>query len=196
MKTRLCLLAGTALAIALLASPAAATITVPYPPLCSVEPVLVGDSNGMQIGDGFKVTVRDVTGATMAGVVVHLAFAGTTRPYNAQVAPAQAQCPDIANVTNGLGNVVFQARFGGYANAPAIQVIADGFLLKTVPARSTDLDADGATTVADFSRFRINFLTNPAAQETDYDETGLTDLGDFAIFRTVYLNDIPGVPCP
>lgn len=132
----------------------------------------------------------------MAGSAVKLVFAGTTRAYNAQVPPAQAACPSIINVTDVFGNVVFQARFGGYANGPAIQVIADGFLLRTVLARSTDLDADGATTVADFNHFRTNFLTNPAAQETDYDETGVTDLGDFAIFRQVFLNDVPGVLCP
>jgi len=178
----------------LVAAPAAAG--VPDPGASSVEPVLVGDSNGMQIGNGFVVVVRDVLGAPLGGVTVQLIFAGTTRPYTTQVAPATTVCPYIKGATDATGTVVFRARFGGYANGPAIEVRANGVLLSTVPARSTDLDADGATAAFDFVHFRNNFLNNPAAPETDYNEDGITDPFDFNVFRSVFLNDVPGILCP
>lgn len=181
-------------ALLLVVSPAMAG--VPSPPNCSVDPVLVGDSNGMQIGAGFRVTVRDIVGNPVAGSSVTLGFFGTTRPYTVQVAPAAVTCPFIVKSTDAAGHVVFQARFGGFANAPAINVQADGINLKVVPARSTDLDANGATDAFDFVHFRNNFLNSPAAPETDYNQDGVTDPFDFNIFRSVFLNDIPGTLCP
>jgi hypothetical protein len=158
--------------------------------------VIVGDSNGMQVLGGYRVLVRDAVGNPIGGVDVELRFAGTVRPYTSQVPPANVTCPQIVSFTNPLGEVVFAPRFGGYANAPAIQVVSAGVILKTVLARSTDLNADGATNIIDLNLFRANFVNNPAAQETDFDQTGLTDLGDFNIFRQVYLNDLPGALCP
>ena len=185
------------LVAATLASPALATTVVPDASKSSVEPVLVGDSNGMQIGDGFRVSVRDFSGSSMVNSVVTLQFSGTSaRPYTSQVSPAQVSCPSIRNITGVTGDVVFRARFGGFANTPAIVVRADGVLLATVLARSTDLDADGATGIQDLSLFRFNFLHAPDAKETDYDESGSTDIGDFSIFRQVFLNDLPGTTCP
>jgi hypothetical protein len=178
----------------LLASPAFAA--VPAPPVCSVDPVLVGDSNGMQILTGFRVTIRDAASNPIAGSIVTLSFAGVPRPYTLQVPPAAVTCPTIVGTTDALGQFTFRPRFGGFANAPAVLVSADGINLVVVPARSTDINGDGATNVADFNIFRFNYLHNPAAQETDFDQTGATDIGDFNIFRQVFLNDNPGVPCP
>ena len=172
---------------------------VPSPPNSVVEPVLVGNSNGALIGDGFRVTVRDINNTPVPGATVDLVFAGTVRPYTAQVPPATSGCPAapvIRKVADAAGNVMFQARFGGYVNAPAIQVRADGVLLSQVQARSTDIDVDGTTAVGDFNLFRINFLFNPPATETDYNEDGMTLVGDFDIFRKVFLNEVPGTLCP
>lgn len=177
----------------------AANANVPSPPNSTFEPVLVGDSNGALIGDGFRVTVRDIANVPVGGSVVDLLFAGAVRPYTAQVPPSGSLCPaapGIRQAANAAGNAVFQPRFGGFANAPAIQVRADGVLLGQVMARSTDIDVDGATAVGDFNLFRINFLFNPGALETDYNEDGATLVGDFDIFRKVFLNDVPGTPCP
>lgn len=172
---------------------------IPSPPNSSVEPILVGDSNGGLIGDGFRVAVRDAANVPVGGSTVDLLFAGATRPYTVQVAPAGSLCPaapGIRKIADAAGNVMFQARFGGFANAMAIQVRADGVLLRNVFARSTDINVDGATAVGDFNLFRVNFLFNPAAMETDYNEDGITAVGDFDIFRKVFLNDVPGTPCP
>src|SRR5262245_9369932 len=149
---------AAALAASLLASPVSATTVVPDPAHSSVEPVLVGDSNGMQIGDGFRVTVRDLQNVPMANVVVALQFAGSgARAYASQVSPAQASCPSILSIANAVGEVAFRARFGGFANTPAVVVRADGVRLATVLARSTDLDADGVTGLSDLGIFRQNF---------------------------------------
>jgi hypothetical protein len=173
-----------------------AIAAVPAPPNCSVEPVLVGDSNGALIGDGFRVTVRDAAFIPIGGSSVVLHFAGTVRPYLQQVPPANVTCPTIVMQTNAIGEAVFQARFGGFANAPAIGVFADGVFLTTVLARSTDINADGKTDAFDFALFRNNFLNNPGAPETDYNEDGVTNPFDLNIFRMVFLNDIPGTLCP
>lgn len=183
-----------AFAALVLASPSLAA--VPDPVKSTTELTLVGDSNGMLIGDGYRVTVRDINNIPIAASNVQLIFAGTVRPYTAQVAPAVVACPIISKFTDAAGNVMFQARFGGFANAAAVQVRADGVVLAAVRARSTDLNADGTTSGFDLSTFRFNFLNNPAAPETDYNEDGITSNPDFNIFRTVFLNDIPGVPCP
>src|SRR5262245_30890391 len=74
-----------------LPSPSAAA--VPSAANSSVEPVLVGDSNGALIGDGFRVTVRDAANNPVGGSLVDLLFAGTVRPYKPQVAPAFSLCP-------------------------------------------------------------------------------------------------------
>jgi len=177
----------------------AGNAAVPSPPNSVVEPVLVGNSNGTLIGDGFRVTVRDIANIPIGGSLVDLLFAGAVRPYTAQVPPSGSLCPaapGIRQAANAAGNAVFQARFGGYANAFAIQVRADGVLLSQVMARSTDINADGTTAVGDFNLFRINFLFNPPAMETDYNEDGATLVGDFDIFRKVFLNEVPGIPCP
>jgi hypothetical protein len=194
MISRVLLLPLALVSLAAFAAPAAPA--VPNPVTSSVEPVLVGDSNGALIGDGFRVTVRDAANNPIGNSSVVLHFAGTVRPYTQQVPPANVTCPTIVMTTNALGEAVFQARFGGFANAPAIGVIADGVFLSTVLARSTDINADGKTDAFDFALFRNNFLNNPGAPETDYNEDGVTNPFDLNIFRMVFLNDIPGTLCP
>ena len=178
----------------LFATPAVAA--VPDPAHRTVDEILVGDSNGMQIGNGFRVTVRDVAGNPVANSHVVLAFNGSARPYAAQVAPAFSLCPNIAEMTDAAGRAVFQARFGGYDNNPLVEVRADGITLKPVVARSTDLTGDGATGAFDLVHFRNSFLNNPSAPETDYNQDGITDPFDFNLFRMVFLNDVPGTVCP
>ena len=186
------------LVFAFLAIATAASADVPDPTQSSAEPILVGNSNGVLIGNGYRVAVRNVVGNPIPGSSVALIFAGAARPYSAQVAPATSNCavPSINKSTDAAGNVTFQPRFGGFANAPAVQVRADGILIRTVPARSTDLNADGATAIGDLGIFRINFIFSPGNLETDYNESGATEIGDLDIFRKAFLFDTPGTPCP
>ena len=186
-------LAWTALCVSILASSAAA---VPDPSQCTVPPIIVGDSNGAAIGGGYKVVVRDAFGDPVPVSDVFLIFLGSTHAYTTQVAPVTTLCPAIHRLATTVGIAVFTPRFGGFANSNTIEVLADNVLIGTVKARSTDINGDGMTGIADFNLFRTNYLTNPAAQETDYDQNGSTNVGDFNIFRQIYLADIPGTPCP
>jgi len=167
-----------------------------YPPNCSVDPVLVGDSSGMPIGNGFRVVARDAAGNAMPGITVTLQFFAPVRPYTAQVAPAVVTCPFVLKVTDATGTAVFYVRMGGCSNAPCVLVRADGIVVGYVPTRSTDIDGDGLTWAFDLNLFRQRFLNDHMAQETDFDQSGATDLADFSIFRQVYLHEIPGIPCP
>jgi hypothetical protein len=184
----------SSLVLALLVTPAEAAL--PDPAHCIVENVIVGDSNGMQIGNGFRVMVFDAANNPVVNSHVVLAFNGSARPYTSQVPPAVASCPNIFGMTDAAGTVVFAPRIGGYDNNPLVEVRADGIFLRIVRSRSTDLTADGVTGAFDFVHFRNNFLNSPSASETDYNEDGITDPFDFNIFRMVFLNDIPGTPCP
>ena len=76
-----------------------------------------------------------------------------------------------------------------------IEVRANGILLARVVARSTDINGNGATGLADLELFRVNFFRNPDAQETDYDLSGSTDLGDLDIFRKEFFSGASGTLC-
>ena len=186
------------LALCLYASPCMAG--PPDPSQSTLEPIIVGNSNGTQIGDGYRVIVRDQNGQLLQGITVELRFAGTgVNPYDQQNSPATSQCMGgryIAKDTDANGLVVFQPRLGGFENFAGVTVKGNIINLGSVRARSTDINSDGATAVGDFNLFRINFLFNFAAPETDFNEDGTTAVGDFNIFRLVFLNDIPGTPCP
>ena len=183
----------------LLVAPGESWAGPPDPGHSQLEPVIVGDSNGMQIGDGYRVIVRDVNGNPLNGITVELHFSGTgANPYNQQVFPAIPTCIGrlISSSTDGTGTVVFRPLFGGFENSAGVRVKGNIINLGSVRARSTDIDSDGATAISDFNRFRLNFLFNPAAVETDYNEDGITGVGDLDIFRKVFLFDTPGQPCP
>lgn len=188
-------LAWTALCTAILASSA---VAAPDPSQCTVPPVIVGDSNGMQIGPtGYRVVVRDAFGDPVPVSHVVINFGGTSvHAYTSQPAPVTTICPTISRNATTVGIAVFIPRIGGFANANSVQVIADNVTIGFVKARSTDINANGATDPFDFNAFRINFLNNPAAQETDYDLDGITGPFDFNTFRQVFLADVPGSVCP
>jgi len=194
MFTRLRIVVLCCLVLAVGVRPAAANL--PDPGHSIVEDVIVGDSNGMQIGNGFRVIVLDAAGNPVVNSHVVLAFNGSAKPYTSQVPPAVASCPNIFATTDASGTVVFEPRFGGFDNSPLVEVRADGVALRIVRSRSTDLTKDGVTAAFDFVQFRNNFLNNPTAPETDYNEDGITGPVDFNVFRLVYLNDIPGTVCP
>lgn len=188
------------LLLALAAAPGAAWAGPPDPGHSQIEPIIVGNSNGSQIGDGYRVIVRDFNGTPLGGISVELRFPGTgANPYQQQNFPASSQCMGgryISKDTDANGLVVFQPRFGGFENGAGVTVKGNIINLGSVRARSTDINSDGATAVGDFNLFRLNFLFNPAAPETDYNEDGTTAVGDLDIFRKVFLFDSPGTPCP
>src|SRR5262249_32233633 len=159
---------------------------LPRPENCTVEPVIVGDSNGMQIGDGYRVIVRDSQNRPIEGTQVSVNFQQGVFPYQQQFFPgAGVDCAAIilSQVSDVNGVATFIPRIGGSNLFPVMAVKGDGVFLAQISGRSTDLDASGATDAFDFNHFRINFLTNPSAPETDYNEDGVTDAFDFNLFR-------------
>jgi len=170
----------------------------PSPTQSSFDPVIVGTSNGMVIGDGYHATIRSPNGTPLANVVVTVNFQQGVFPYSNQPAPTSTDCASliISQVTDGSGQVFFHPRLGGYVNSAVMAVKANGIFMTQISGRSTDLNANGATDGFDLAHFRTNFLNTPSAPETDYDESGATGINDFNIFRQVFLNDVPGTVCP
>ncbi len=170
------------------------------PSMSSVDPVLVGDASGNAIGKGFEVVARHLDGVPAdPGTVITLVFVGTgVAPYTAQAGGTTVDCiaRTISKVVDSDGRAVFFPRMGGFNDGDAVKVLAGLMLLRYVPARSTDLNADGATDLADAQLFRAGFMANPPAAETDFNADGVTDLRDLAILRSELESGAKGSLCP
>ena len=187
MPARLTLSALSALSAAsLLALPADAA--VPDPRFSTTDLIVVGSPLGIAIGGappGFDVTVRDVHNVPLAGSTVELRLgAAGLKLYATQQSGTTINCAagTISRVTNAAGAVNFVPRFGGWNDAYAVEVSADGVVLSLVKARSLDYDKDGKVGIADFSAFSEDFLTQPATLRSDFDLSGVVGIGDFSIF--------------
>ena len=168
-----------------------ATAQIPFPPNCTIDRVVVGNSSGTAIGvvpAGYDVSVRDINNNPIPNVSVVLDFsAASIRLYAVQNAGTTVDCAlrTIKQVTNVAGRVRFAPRIGRFDNANAIEIRADGVLLGRVPGRSTDIDGlGGQASLSDFVLFTARY--NTPAQETDFDEGGNTGLGDFLLFASEY----------
>jgi hypothetical protein len=182
------------------------------PRFSSISPVVVGNSSGvpmheaassrMPATNGYTVTVRDVNNAPEFNRIVKLDFSQTTvRLYTVQESGCTVDC--VAHTLTGSsgisGTIVFHPRFGGSVNEAMVEVTAAGVVLGEVPARSTDMDAQGGTTgLADFGLFGPLFLAGATDHpEADFDASGgPIGLSDFAIFAREYLLQAQGSYCP
>ena len=176
-----------------------AAAAVPSPSSSRVPAVVVGNIGGAPIGAGFIVVVRKMSNDPVPGADVQLIFPATgPRPLLEQETGTTMNCATrtMSRLADGNGIAVFHPRIAGFANLPAVDVRADGLLLRSVSARSTDLDGDGTVSLLDFHRFAQNFLRAPAAPETDYDQNGRTDAWDFDLFRREFVARARGVACP
>jgi len=184
------------LAIAHLASLAHAGTLAPS--RCSIDPILVGTSSGAAGTPGYRVVIRDIAGFVVPGVGVDLEFPPGMALYSAQAPGATATCTTrtIRMLTDAQGTAVFHARFGGYANSLSIRALGDGMQLGTVPARSTDLNADGATDGRDLNEFRQRFFFDPTARETDFNLDGVTDGFDLSCLRREIISGASSTFCP
>jgi hypothetical protein len=191
-----------------------ATAGVPDPAQSQADDVIVGNVSGNPLspggafgtavdGIGYTVVVNDVNGSPVSGVQVTInlstgsgstGLSAGTNTMTTQVAPATVDCASstITKVTDGSGVAIFTGLFGGAENSASIEVRADGILLKLIQARSTDMNADGETGLADLNEFRKNFFGisggNTAALETDFDIGGDTGLGDLNKFRIEFFD--------
>jgi hypothetical protein len=177
-------LAAVALACATSAS---AQIVDPDPRFSIVDPIVVGSPLGVAIGGtpaGFDVSMRDVSNAPRPGVVVTLHFPDPSfRLYATQQAGTTLDCLQrtISRVTDAQGKVNFVARFGGWNDANAVEVVDAGVILALVKGRSPDYDSDGKVGLSDLAVFTADLLGNPSAQKSDFDLNGSTGLNDYAI---------------
>jgi hypothetical protein len=188
-----------AAAVLLTAWARVAPAAVPDATTSYVTPLMVAGSSGMAPGDTFQVAVRDVGWAPKAHALVTLNFTGTgMRLYQEQEASDSVDCAAhvLAQWSDSNGLALFHPRAGGFQNVLGIQVRANGVLLKTVPGRSTDINGDGATDIADLALFRENFLVDRSAPETDFDMDGKTTVRDLAILRAEFYSGARGTPCP
>jgi len=170
----------------------------PSPTTSTFDPVIVGTSNGMLIGNGYHGVVRAPNGTPLSGVSVSVNFQQGVFPYQQQPSPTTVDCPSLIlfQISDSKGEVSFVPRLGGYQNSAVMAIKANGIFMRQIAGRSTDLNASGSTDILDLNHFRMNYLNNPSAAETDYDETGVTDVADFNLFRQAYLSGAAGVVCP
>lgn len=169
----------------------------PSPNTSTFDPVIVGTSNGLLIGDGYHATIRSMNGTPLGGVSVSVNFQQGVFPYQQQLSPTTVDCLSLIlfQTTDSKGEIFINPKLGGYQNGAVMAVKANGVFMRQIAGRSTDLDASGVTDILDFNHFRQNYVAAPSAAETDYDETGATDIGDFNIFRQAYLSGAAGVVC-
>jgi hypothetical protein len=145
----------------------------------SADPVLAAP--------GFQVVVRTATGAPIAGMPVTLDFTGTPVKLGVtQAAGTAVSCTahTLTATTNTDGVATFLPIIGGFVDTPSVRVSAAGVSLRSVPARSIDIDGSGTIALGDFALLSDALLDHPATPHTDFDLTGNTGLGDLAILQT------------
>ena len=193
------MIARLLVSVVFLVAPVASDAAVPDPQRSRCDPVLVGTSSGSHLGEGFRVTVRDVSNNPLVGKYVVLYLAGSaSRPYAQQEPGSTVDCTalTLTRICDGLGQVAFHPRIAGFDNGAVVEVRANGVLLKRIPVRSTDMNADGTTDLRDLNLFRERFLSDRSALETDFDQNGVTNAFDFDRMREEILFPTHGTVCP
>ena len=179
--------------------PAAGGASPPDGYMSSADPVIVAGSGGSVIGTGYHVTLRNSGGIPLPGHNVELYFTGSGfGPYAAQDSGTTVDCATrmASRNTDFYGVATFYLRAGGFENGATVQVRGQGVLIATIPARSTDLNADGTTDIQDVARFRENLVGNRRAPETDFNLDGVTDIRDLAVLRSELVSGARGEICP
>lgn len=176
------------------------TLAVPSAANCTVPDVIVGCWDGVPDNTsptqcappspGFEVIVRDFNNMPIGGSTVMIRFAGTgVRPHSVQNPGITVMCPtgDLSRLTNAVGSARFAARLAGFTLPPAIRVVADGILLRQVPALSPDYDGNGLVDLNDFSTFATDFLNTNPQPRSDFDNCLGLRLGDYSFFSAQFI---------
>jgi hypothetical protein len=192
---------------------------VPDPRFSRVSTVVVGTTSGTSLTtctsggyappggnrvDGFYVEVREINNTPLWFETVTLDFSRTSLHLLADDTPGttvDCAARTITRVTGSDGVAVFRPRFCGQSSGADVIVSVDGVWLRELPARSTDVDADGRTGLMDFARVARNLLDGSDDPATDFDpcsagSAGKTTLSDFALFAGEMLRDARGTACP
>jgi len=177
----------------------AAHASPPDPTKSSYDHILVGNSSASDMGNGFKVIVRDVGNIPLAGKTVSILFTGSGAHADVeQEAGTTSSCTaaSLSRISNGDGEVVFHAGVAGFDNGHVVQVRGQGVLLGTIQVRSTDIDGNGATDLRDLNAFRERFVMDRAAPETDFNQDGVTNGYDFELLRAEFVRGLRNMVCP
>jgi hypothetical protein len=192
----------------------AARADVPAPPMSVLDNVIVGNMTGDPIQStngcgprqpGYNVIVRNVNNIPVPNSLVRLDFRNvpSIRLGAAQNQGTTVNCAfrSIDKITDGNGAVRFFPRFAGFSNTPSVEVSADGVILGSVRARSTDIDGLGGTVgLSDLAIFSANFAAQAPTPETNFDDctsgTIGTSLPDLVIFAAQFQQSFVGPYCP
>lgn len=191
---------ASATLLATLGLQSAATAGPADPRFSSVDPVLLSSRSGTV---NFHVTVRNVSNAPEGHEELKIDFSGAgirVRMDAVQQSGVTVDCigHSVSLLTDAGGQANLALGFGGFANEALVEVNAGGVVLRTIPARSTDFDADATTGLPDLTVFARDFLAEPNAHpEADFDGSGgAVGLGDLVAFAGDYLSGAHGGWCP
>ena len=216
MRSRLVPSAIPALLVAILAWTDAAA-KLPDPRSCEVPSVLVGSPSGAPLPScggllgstgervaGYRVLLRDVNFSPLWSEQVTLDFSQTAIHLLSDDRPGSTvDCAarTITRLTDQNGVAIFAPRFCGSCPEARVQVLVRGLLLREIPAHSTDIDGNGTTDIADFTRVARNFVSGETDPATDFDpcaagSAGRTTLADLIIFAREFAEGVSGAACP
>ena len=183
----------------LIGSATAVHASPPDPTRSTYDRILVGNSSGSDMSNGFKVILRDVGNIPLPGHTVSILFAGSgAHPDVQQESGTTSNCTaaSLSRISNGDGEVIFHAGIAGFDNGRVVQVRGQGVLLGTIQVRSTDLNADGATDLRDLNAFRERFVSDRGAPETDFNLDGVTNGYDLELLRAEFVRGVRNTVCP
>jgi hypothetical protein len=197
--------------------PPPARAKIADPRFCTVPMILLGSTSGAALPSctadfgtppvrttGFRLVIRDINGAPLWNEPVRLDFSATSILLLADDRPGvtvDCAARTISAWTDQFGVVEFNPRFCGSSGDTRVIVNVDGVYVREVEARSTDVDGDGTTGIADFARVARNFLEGTVDSATDFDlcgsdAPGVTSLADFAIFAQELAREASAQLCP
>ena len=176
-------LAAAALAAAALAVPTLAAAGVPSAASSTVPGCLHASPDGSLIT---VIVIRDVASNPVASSTVVLDYSQCTdfEPCAQLGPPGDDYVLDAANsriikTTNASGQAIFHLRAGGGCQVYPIRVLADGVLMGSRPAASTDQNGDHVVDPADVAILQAKVGTSDLTGDLDCD--GVVDSYDVSI---------------
>jgi hypothetical protein len=172
--------------------------STPSPEHSYAPEIVVGNASGAVIGEGTRIEVRNADGAPLPHALVELDFGaapGITL-FDTQTEATAVDCAarTISARTDADGVVSIAPRFGGATAEREVVVRAEGLVLGTAAARSTDLDGDGQTGLADLAAFSEAFFAGDVAR-ADFDADGDVSLADHLIYAAEHFSTARATPC-
>jgi flagellar hook capping protein FlgD len=163
----------------------------PFPPNCTLPPVirLVGRTTGTADPSGlFSVVVRDAANMPIPGVTVTVDFTACT-----QAALAAPNCPGIVTAVTDLagsarftvmGSVV--SRSAVQPGAPCAAISAGPVALGNVRVSAYDQDGVNGLRAIDVSLVQCDFVSGLNNQRSDFNGDGMVSAADLSLLIAAY----------